>query len=458
MKTDELETKLSKLDRSVLQNFILDLYQHHPGVSDSIETLVLYNDPPELKKAIAKRIQSVKRGRKFIDWAEVAGFAQTLESIVNDIEQGLLDTSPEYAFELIDKLLVTAAGVMNRVDDSSGEIGEIYLGATILWLHAAKAWNDKKTDWLERVYQLYQKNDFGVYDSLLPNSHVLFDKQQLQQLADRYETELLQSLKNNDSDQKLNMDALMAQVALSSVAEALQDPQLYEHSIVLNSPDPNDLQKKEIVAMYLRFQQLDGAMRWLDTEWDDRFKSDRLHLLEQVYQQNGDTEQLREIRYQIYQDEGTYHNFQRYLETLNPEQQQAARQTAIIQAEQGRNLVNSADLLFQLGEHERAQQFIINHYNDLQEVYYTQLSWLVKTCEQANCPLATTACYRALLLDILNRGKSKAYNYAARYFKKLDALACEINDFTPLIDHRLFLSQLKAEHGKKRSFWEKVKN
>jgi chemotaxis protein histidine kinase CheA len=456
MNIDELQQKLFELDSAVLQNFVLDLYQRFPELSDAIETLVLFNDPLALKKAIAKRIQSLKRGRKFIDWRASAEFARNLDSIVTDIESGLLYASPKHAFELMDKFLATADTVMNRVDDSSGEIGGIYSSAVLLWLTAAKAWADPKIDWLERVYQLDQSNDYGVLDPVLPNSHILLGQDQLKQLADRYEAEYHQAIKTQDPDDDYNWNARKACVALGYVAEALKDPGLYEHSVLIDSPDPNDMQKQSIVAMYIKFNQLDGALRWLNTDWESRFELDRLGQLDQVYELSGDKDKLCDTRRQIYQQNRSYSSFERYVETLNKDEQAAARQTAISQAEQGGDVITSADLLLQLGEAERAQQLIVSRYHDLEKSYYVRLGSLVKACEKEGCLLAATACYRALLLDILNRGYSKAYTHAARYFKKLDAMAGEISDFEPLIAHIAFLNQLETDHGRKRSFWERV--
>lgn len=456
MNRDDLQQKLFEMDPAVLQNFVLDLYQRFPELSDAIETLVLFNDPFALKKAIAKRIQSLKRGRKFIDWRASGGFARDLDSIMTDIESGLLYASPEHAFVLMDKFLATADAVMNRVDDSSGEIGGIYQSAVLLWLTAAKAWGDPKVDWLERVYQLDQSNDYGVLDPVLPNSHILLGQDQLQQLADRYEAEYHQADKNKDPDDNYNWDARKACVALGCVAEALTDPDLYEHSVLIDSPDPNDLQKKSIVTMYIKFNQLDGALRWLSTDWESRFEQDRLRQLEQVYELSGDKDQLRDIRKKMYQQNGSYSSLERYLETLNKDEQIAARRTAISQAEQGGNIITCADMLLQLDEAERAQQLIVLRHHELEECYYAHLTTLVKAFEQAGCQLAATACYRALLLDILNRGYSKAYTHAARYFKKLDSMAGEISDFEPLIEHITFLNQLETDHGRKRSFWDRV--
>jgi chemotaxis protein histidine kinase CheA len=456
MKTEELQQKLSELDPATLQGFILDLYIKYPDLSIIIETLVLFNDPSALKKAIAKRIQSVKRGSKFIDYYASSEFALNLESIVDDIENGLLIVAPKDAFELIDKFLATADSVMNRVDDSSGEIGDVYSDTVTLWLKAAKMQGDTKIDWLERVYQLYQNNDYGVLDSLLPNSDMLLSEEQLKQLAWRYEGEIRQAQKKHVEKGRINMESLSGRVALGSIAMALKDPVLYEHSVLMDSPQPNDLQKKSIIAVYIEFNQPDKALHWLNTDWESRFESDRLQLQEQIYEQNENTEQLRHTRQQIYQLDSSYTHFLRYIETLDEDEKHTVEQQAIKQAEKAGNILTSADLLLQLGETERAQQMLVSRYQELTDCYYESLIKLVKQFEKSGCLLATTACYRVLLEDILNRGNSKAYTHAARYFKKLQVFADEINNFEPLIEHSRFIDQLKNDHGKKYSFWQRV--
>lgn len=122
MELEQLQHKLSALDKELLEDFILDLYLHFPELADRIETLSLTKDPSALSKAIAKRIQSLKRGRRFIDYRSSFAFARDLELIVEDIERGLLDGSPEHAFALADKFLATVEAVLNRVDDSGGVV------------------------------------------------------------------------------------------------------------------------------------------------------------------------------------------------------------------------------------------------------------------------------------------------------------------------------------------------
>jgi len=264
-----------------LRDFIFGLYLQYPELRDKIEALTLVNDPVALTRVLRKRITSLKRGRRFIDYRASFDFARELEAILADIESGLLECSPEHAFELVDRFLATAESVLNRVDDSGGAVGEVYRQAVLVWLTAAKAWRDANINWLERIDQLYQQNDYGVLDPLLPNAHLLLTADQLKQLA--------------------------------------------------------------------RHQQL-------------------------------------------------------------------------------------------------------------AECFYDGLLRLAKAFEKADCNLAATACYRALLLDILAQARSKAYGHGVRYYKKLEASAKQIKVFKPLPTHDAFVQQLQSDHGRKKSFWARLES
>ena len=461
MNSDDVKQKINSLDADTLKDFLLTIYLQNPALNSQIETMLLYNDPAALAKAILKRIQSISRGRKFIDYQMSASFSRDLDSIVTDIECGLLESSPKHAFDLMIKFLATSNKVFERIDDSSGEISGVYRESVLLWLRAAKAWKDssaagEKVNWLEQVYKLYLENDYGVYDPLLPNSAVLLDLDQLSQLAWRYESELRQAIKNSDEEGRFNMAVLTSCVALGSVAEALKDPALYERATLLSSPKPNDLQKKSIIEMYLHFNQADEALRWLNTPWEARFEREHLDLLEQAHLQKGNAEPLKQTRFQSYQREQSYSSFMRYVELLSEDEKQAARQEAIQLAEQGHVLETNIDMLLSLNEDERAQRLVLANPEVIMRCFYDSLLTLAKKFEKKQCWLAATACYRSLLWDILNQARYKAYSHAARYYKKLVLIAEHIQDYVPLDDHAKFVKKLDATHGRKSSFWQRV--
>jgi len=461
MNADDIKQKLQCLDVELVNDFVLDLYLQYPELKAQIETLVLFNDPAALAKAILKRIQSISRGRKFIDYRLSASFARDLDAIVTDIERGLLEHSAKHAFDLMTKFLVTSNKVFERVDDSSGSIGDVYRDAVLLWLTTAKAYKDAtpagaKVNWLERVNQLYRENDYGVYDGLLPNSAILLSHDELSQLAWRYESELRQAMKTTTDNNRVNMAALDSSIAMGSIAVALKNPTLYERATLIDSPEPNDLQKKSIVQMYLKFNEVDAALRWLNTPWLARFEADRLKLLEDAFVQNADEDALKQTRYDVYQRDKSHSSYTRYLECLTDTEQQTARIEAITLAEQGDDLLLNIDMLLQLNEAETAQSLVLTHANEMENGFYGSLLELAKQFEKQACWLAATACYRSLLCDILKQARSKAYTHAARYYKKLANISEHIHDYSPLIEQVAFIAQLKQAHGRKNSFWRRV--
>lgn len=456
MSIDKLKEKLAELDVAILREFILDLYLDYPDLNDRIEALALYNDPAALAKALDKRIKSLRRGRRFIDYRASFDFARELEAIPTDIESGLLERSPKHAFDLVDRFLATAESVLNRVDDSGGVVGEVYRQTVLLWLKAAAGWRDANIDWLERIDQLYQQNDYGVLDPLLPNAHLLLTQDQLKQLAWRYEKALREALKSPEQEDKFNIAALHSGVAMGQIADALQDPALYERSVLIHSPQPNPLQMKSICEKYLQYEQPESAMPYLNQAWESRFEHDRLVLLDKVCVQMGDWQQLKQIRSQLFQSEQSHASFMRYLEVLDEDEKEKACRSAIRQAEQGGDILHGADLLLNLGQMESAQALVVARHQELAECFYDSLLKLAKAFENADCNLAATACYRALLLDILTEGRSKAYGHGARYYKKLEALAASIKVFKPLPPHAAFVQQLQSDHGRKKSFWGRL--
>ena len=73
-------------------------------------------------------------------------------------------------------------------------------------------------------------------------------------------------------------------------------------------------------------------------------------------------------------------------------------------------------------------------------------------------PLAATILYRALLDDILDRARSKAYGHGAKYLGKLARLAGNVDPARPgeMIDHSTYLADLKKTHPRKSGFWMRV--
>ncbi|MBB1486527.1 DUF6880 family protein [Oceanospirillum sediminis] len=81
---------------------------------------------------------------------------------------------------------------------------------------------------------------------------------------------------------------------------------------------------------------------------------------------------------------------------------------------------------------------------------------LTRNLEQVGYDLLIGICYPLLLSDILNAGRSKAYDYAADYYRHLERLDEKIDDYPSLTDRSEFKDQLEQKHGRKYSFWNRL--
>lgn len=69
-------------------------------------------------------------------------------------------------------------------------------------------------------------------------------------------------------------------------------------------------------------------------------------------------------------------------------------------------------------------------------------------------PLAATILYRALIDEILDRGRSPAYGHGARYLAVLDQIAGRIERaWVDIEEHVAWREALRRKHGRKSSFW-----
>lgn len=454
---EAMKDKLAALSHETLVAFIEQLYGHDDDVDQRIESLVLRNDPHALCKALKKRVQTIKRGRRFIDYSESFSYARHLEDLLDDVEQLLLPQSAERAFQVIDAFVRTSRHSFERADDSSGAIGDAYRRGVALWLRVASQWQDSGEDWQDRVSQLYAENDYGVYDDLLSNADILLSEAQLRQLAWRYENEARQAIRNPPAEER-SYDAKAASgcIALGMVATALRDIALYERATLLRSPVPNGLQKERLARFCLDMEAPEAALKWLESPWEERFESRRLHLLDEAYLQLNDTEKLTDVRRTYYRLTPGFDALSALVAVVPEREKAGLMEQAVSDAENLVDPCEAATMLLKLACEERAEQLLVRRYSELHQAYYASLLALAKSFEKVNKPLAASICYRSLFDDLLQQGYSKAYRHGARYLRKLQGLDGEIRDYQGLPDASGYEKLLREHHGRKRSFWSLV--
>ncbi len=434
---------------------IESVYGMDDTVDNRIESLLLQDNPKELAKLIKKRIQSLKRGSRHIDYRESFAFSLLIEAIVADITP-LVEVAPKIACEVLNKFVETHSKVFERCDDSSGVVGECYREASALWLKSAALWraqDDKcQLDWPSEVVTRHYGNEYGIWDGVISNSLGLLTHDELKQLAWRFEGEAKRAMQENTQN-RFSFAASRSLLGLASVAQALGDIVMYERSTLIMSPKPNDLQKHSLAKFCLQQNDGERALTWLNRPFEVSFRGEGIRLLDEAYVLLGRTPELIELRTEVYERTPNLLNMESLLSILPEKQQDGVRSAALDNAYQSDDFYTSISTLIDLNAMALAAQKVVEQSDKVGATFYGVLVVWAKQFEQSECALAATVCYRYLLDDILQSARSKAYQHGARYYQALARLEEQIQGYEGLIDHGAYQAIIDEKHKRKSSFW-----
>jgi len=484
MDPKEMKERLAALGPERLAAELLAAADRDDSLARRLELLARESDPDSLATQVRRRIAGLRRASRFVHYRESFGFARDLAEIVVAIESRVLPEAPATAFELADAFLSTEGCVLDRVDDSSGAVGEVFCDACRCWLKAAAAAGDEILDETpdgDRVELLRSRaveSDYGVRDPLLVEADLLLSEEELRRLAQGFETRARPGpqarsdtaggaepgddagagpQQRDPGGRALDRDRSSACIHLSMVAEALEDPVLYERAITLLSGSVNELQMVDVARHYLEYGQPDEAVARLEGIAGGR-GTDALSLLAEAHGRLGQTERQADCLWRLFERTSSARVFAELLEILPEDELAAARARARSVALEERSVLQAADFLLQAGFEEDAERLLLERHDEVRDAphHYNQVLPVAERARERGRPGIEMACLRWLLLDILEDGRSRAYGHAARYLRRLEGLDDEIDDYGPLPDHEAFVASIQEDHGRKRSFWRRM--
>lgn len=455
---EKLLTLLENASIQGLRELVKDIYERDSGVDTMIESHLLRNDPSLLRESINERISKLKRGRAFIDWHGVTAVAHDIDLITQDIVR-LTAKAPAEAFKLIDKLIASHYALYNRADDSSGCLGESYQWAVQRWLEigaACRAHSSLSKNWSAELKKRHlEQNDYAVWDYLLEHSAVLLSEAELQTLASDFEQGLITALEKRAGDQ-FNSDYLRYSTGLHNIAAALKDCDLFARATTLASPTPNSMQLGNIIKFCLDHSEPHTALRWYQHGQQTLEYFEDTHLLDRIYSDSGDIKNLLALREAQYRKRPTFISLEQLAEVVDENRRAALFEEASKVAFQIADLTSAITFLFELQRLDLAATRVIQSPGGLNSMYYGVLTDFAKGFANEGHSLAAALCYRALLNDILERGYTKAYTHAARYFRILVRLDKHLEHYQEHPIHTEYLAHLRSAHGRKRAFWTRV--
>lgn len=467
---NKLSEKLKQLDKNELIEFIAQLHSETPELKQRIELLASKHSATEQISLLKKRVQSLKRGTRYIDYRTAHQFGNELYDLVNHIAELVKQKhAPQAVFELVDGFMQSHGNTFERVDDSSGFVGDLYQQGAELWLKAASELHQQQAgakstktssqngyDWPKELLKRFNDNGYAAWDDLLKNSAILLTSDELEQLAWRFENDIHTAQQNPPSAERYNSAAAHAKLGLEGVAIALNNPELIEKSTLLISPSPNELQKLSLAQTLLELGHAQRALNWLNGDWNARFQSEQQKLLDACYQATGDKNALLQLRRERYEAQPDANNLQALLAISSPQEIEDLKMGAIQKAQSIEHFSLRINTLIALEAVTEAANEVMLAGCKLSEVGYYVLPDWAKSFAKHNQPLAATLCYRTLTDDILNAARSKAYHHAVNYLKKLCELAPFINDYQGHSQHHDYVNQLSLQHKRKTAFWAKI--
>ncbi len=154
--------RLIALGEETLAQTLLDLAKQSTSAEASINRLIA--TPEEAVARFKKKLASVKRSKRFIDWRKAGIFANELEGLLDDLEASIND--PLTGVNLVVAFYEIDNNVFERCDDSNGRVGSVFAHAETLFLAYGKRCEDKKRI-ATLLLKLCQIDDYGVRGVLI---------------------------------------------------------------------------------------------------------------------------------------------------------------------------------------------------------------------------------------------------------------------------------------------------
>lgn len=427
----------------------------------------------ELAHDVRKRLAAIRKSTSRVSWRKRKALVKDLDTQVRMIVDKIAIDDPSAAFDLLWQFIELAPSVYERVDDSRGEVGDVFRSALpALQEIAARAGGDPAA-LADRVWRAVQDNGYGEWDDIIALMapalgadglarlaalvQTFADADLPQTSADHEAIEFLRTLRGG-ADYAADRKAQFVRACLQQIALAAGDTQAYSAQYT-----DADLRDPEIAA--------EVAMLWLD----DGQAAEALDLLENADQDgHGAGQQAWDDAYiacltALGQSEAAQtHRWACFCATLNRtylrdylkllpdfddvEAEDRARQYVLAYP----NFAAALTHFVQWPDLPSAAHMVHTRSAEINGDLYVVLAPAAQAL-RARHPLAAVMLWRAMIEVALDRGQAFRYALAAEYLSECASAAADVTDGDELSDHDSYVQELQGRFGHVSSFWKKLR-
>ena len=453
---DNLASFIGQLDATTLSAVLIELAAEHPAVRERLARLQLGNQPKALATVFRQKLAAWKRSTQYLDYSQAGEFGRELQAWLEQIEHELMPRDPAQALALAEAFIQSDEVFFNHADDSGGDIGDAMRAACVLWLTAASRCESPASAWPDRIATLVAADQYGARAELLRRADLLLSKQALQAWVASCEAQLDAAVEcPSAAPERVEWSASQPTSALPLLSEALRDPQVLVRAMLRHSPLPSPMQKSTLAQAFLKYDQPEGALVWLEGSWA-HLESSRRHLHAQALAALGRTGEAAGDRQHIFEASLSVWDLHAWLDLLPPREQAPAIERARELAAAHADPVVVALLLLDIGDDSAAEAALVREPATIDGRNYGTLVPLANALERKGLCVGATVVYRALLVAILERAYAPAYHNAAKYWDRLAALALSCTGPKHLESPAEFEARIRTRHKRKSSFWAHV--
>lgn len=187
-----------------------------------------------------------------------------------------------------------------------------------------------------------------------------------------------------------------------------------------------------------------GRRDWPNFDWEDA----RTEVLEAL----GRGDEAQAARWSCFERSLSAAHLRAYLKRLPDFEDIEAEERVSDRAQGHKSLLQVLAFLVSWPALDRAARLVIERAAELDGDHYEILAPAADALADKH-PLAATVVLRAMIDFSLTQSRSSRYRHAARHLMTCASLASSIGDFGVNETHEAYAARLKAEHGRKSSFW-----
>jgi len=431
---------IESIDEKTVAKILYDAIQHDDKLYQKVQTVLLQKDTKALYQQISKKINSIARGKKFIDYRHSFGLSIDIITIVDDIKEFVQDKT--VALALLKKLILTDEKVYARCDDSSGSVQNSYLAAQELYKEYIPNYQDKKA-LLKDVQELLILKGYGMRD-------ILSDAIAKDILKSLYNTTLKDYISHNEE-----FGSYTYKQVLQAIAHYLKEPELYIKALQTKG---ETLEDHTLLDIALEYKAIDNDIKVLEylkkiKQIPTNNKTEYFETLIWYDEKRGDQTALTQHLKQYYEKTHKTTILKRYLSRFDGRlyEQEKIR----ILRETKKFLFDEAiEQFIALDAKEMCAEYIKNNLHN--KIYINE--YTIKNVEKFLSdiyPEIVIELYRVQIEDLLKVANTKNYPRVIKILKKISTIEKSHNiKISQIKSNQEYIQKLIEKHNKKKTFMQ----